>query len=251
VNKKPTKAQVRAQAVAEKQRAAAAAAKARRNRTIMWAGLAVVVVVAIVVAVVVSSGGDSANATKWEIAPVTVTGTPLPDFDAKQSPDPAIGDTIPALEGKSVYDGTPVTIGPDSGAGEPQMIVFVAHWCPHCQAEVPRLVRLADAGVFDGVKVSAVATATVDRPDANYPPSAWMKREKWPFPVMADSATGTAARAYGLTSYPYFVLVNADGTVAGRGSGELPEDQIKANITALKAGKDLPIASSSKRSSAN
>ena len=81
--------------------------------------------------------------------------------------------------------------------------------------------------------------------------SAWLKGEKWPFPVMADSPTGTGAEAYGLTSYPYFVLVNADGTVAGRGSGELPEDQIKANIEALKAGKDLPITSSDQSSSAS
>jgi hypothetical protein len=115
---------------------------------------------------------------------------------------------------------------------------------------VPLLIGLAQDGVFDGVKVSAVATGTNDQAD-NYPPSAWLEREDWPFPVMADSPDGTAAKAYGLTSYPYFVLVNADGTVAGRGSGELPEDQLKANIKALKAGDDLPISSSSKSSSAN
>jgi hypothetical protein len=68
---------------------------------------------------------------------------------------------------------------------------------------------------------------------------------------MADNAAGTAGKAYGLTGYPYFVLVNADGTVAGRGSGELPADQIEANIEALKAGDDLPISSSGKSSSAN
>jgi hypothetical protein len=116
---------------------------------------------------------------------------------------------------------------------------------------VPKLVELAKAGVFDGVKVSAVATGTVDRPDSNYPPSAWLKGEDWTFPVLADSPTGTAAQAYGLTSYPFFVLVNADGTVAGRGSGVLPADQIKANVEALKAGTDLPIASSGKSSAAD
>jgi thiol-disulfide isomerase/thioredoxin len=232
VTKKPTKAQVRAQAVAERQRASEAAAKQRRNRMILWGGLAVVVVIAIIVAVV-SSGGDEAKATKWETAPVEVSGTPLPQFESTVSPDPAIGETIPTLTGKSIYDGSAITIGPDRG-DKPQMILFVAHWCPHCQAEVPRLVGLADDGVFDGVDVSAVATATSKSAD-NYPPSAWLKRDdvKWPFPVMADSPTGTAAKAYGLSAYPYFVLVNADGTVAGRGSGELPEDQIKANIKAL------------------
>jgi cytochrome c biogenesis protein CcmG, thiol:disulfide interchange protein DsbE len=251
VTKKPTKTQVRAQAVAERQRASEAAAKQRRNRTILWGGLAVVVVIAIVVAVVASGGSnDSASATKFETAAVTVSGTPLPDYDAQESPDPAVGEAVPTLEGKSVDDGSPVTIGPDSGGGEPQMIVFVAHWCPHCQAEVPRLVELAKDGVFDGVKVSAVATSTSEEAP-NYPPSAWLQDEDWTFPVLADSKTGTAARAYGLTAFPYFVLVNADGTVAGRGTGELPEDQIKANIKALKAGDELPISSSSKSSSAN
>ena len=193
MTKKPTKAQVRAEAVAERQRASEAAAKQRRNRVVLWGGLAVVVVIAIIVAVVVSGGSDdSASATRFETAPVQVKGTPLPDFDAEVSPDPAIGETIPTLDGKSVDDGGAVTIGPDGGGGEPQMIVFLAHWCPHCRAEVPRLVELADDGVFDGVEVSAVATSTME--DApNYPPSAWLKREDWPFPVLADSPTGTAA----------------------------------------------------------
>jgi thiol-disulfide isomerase/thioredoxin len=251
VTKKPTRAQARAQAVAERQRASEAAAKQQRNRLLMWGGLAVIVVIAVVVAFVAGGGsGDSASATKFETAPVKVSGTPLPDYDASVSPDPALGETVPTLAGASLGDGGAITIGPDTGAGKPQMIVFVAHWCPHCQREVPLLIGLAQDGVFDGVKVSAVATGTNDQAD-NYPPSAWLEREDWPFPVMADSPDGTAAKAYGLTSYPYFVLVNADGTVAGRGSGELPEDQLKANIKALKAGDDLPISSSSKSSSAN
>ena len=43
------------------------------------------------------------------------------------------------------------------------MVVFLAHWCPHCQAEVPELVELAKEGVFDGVDVTAVATGTPTR----------------------------------------------------------------------------------------
>jgi thiol-disulfide isomerase/thioredoxin len=249
MTKKPTKAQVRAQAVANRQRASEAAAKQRRNRMILWGGLAVIVVIAIVVAVVASGGGDSASATKFETAPVKVSGTPLPAFDSSASSDPAVGKTVPTLTGSSVGDGGAVTIGPDTGGGEPQAIVFVAHWCPHCQAEVPRLVALAKQGVFDGVKVSAVATAT--NPDAdNYPPSAWLKTVDWPFPALADSKTGTAATAYGLPAFPYFVLVNADGTVAGRATGEVSDADVKADIKALKAGDPLPGSSSSKSSSA-
>jgi thiol-disulfide isomerase/thioredoxin len=216
---------------------------------LMWGGLALVVVVAIVVAIVASGGGDSADATKFETAAVKVSGTPLPQYNAEAATDPAIGETIPTLQGKSVDDGSPVTIGPDGG-GEPQAIVFVAHWCPHCQAEVPRLVALAKQRGFDGVKVSAVATSTSDQAP-NYPPSKWLQHAHWPFPVMADSKTGTAAKAYGLSAFPYFVLVNPDGTVAGRATGEISDADLLANIAALKAGKDLPLTSSSKSSSAN
>ena len=172
---------------------------------------------------------------------MTVDGTPLPHFDATVAPDPAVGETIPTLTGKSVYTGDPVTVTPDDG--KPQAVIFVAHWCPHCQAEVPRLVTLAKDGVFDGVDVTAVATGTNDT-YPNYPPSAWLKSVDWPFKVMADSKTATAAQAFGISAYPYFVLVNADGTVAGRGTGEITPAQIRANVAALKKGEPLPIESS-------
>jgi len=175
----------------------------------------------------------------------TATGTSLPQFDSTTR-DTAVGMTAPTLDSVN-FAGQSVQVG--GATGKPYALVFLAHWCPHCQAEVPRLVELAKDGVFDGVKVSAVATSTSEEAP-NYPPSAWLQDEDWSFPVLADSKTGTSARAYGLTAFPYFVLVDADGTVAGRGTGELPEDQIKANIKALKAGDELPISSSSKSSSA-
>jgi thiol-disulfide isomerase/thioredoxin len=244
---KPTKAQRRADAVAQRKLAAqAAAARQRRNRVLIWGGAAVVVVIAIVVALVASGGNDAASATKWETAQVEVTGASLPQYDPKVTPDPAIGDTIPTLQGKSVFDGTPVKVAPD---GKPQAVIFVAHWCPHCQAELPKLVTLAKHGVFDGMTVTAVATGT-SKQAPNYPPSAWLKGVDWPFPVMADSPDATAAQAYGINAYPYFVLVNADGTVAGRGSGELPPSAIEADVAALKAGKPLPTVSAGSSSSA-
>jgi thiol-disulfide isomerase/thioredoxin len=250
VTKNPTKSQVRAQAVADRQRTSDAAAKQRRNRVALWGGLAAVVVVAIVVALVAGGGGDdNASATKYETAPVNASGTSLPRYDPTKSPDPAIGETIPTITGKSVLDGSSITVGPNT-TDKPRAIVFVAHWCPHCQAEVPRLVALAKSGAFDGVDVVAVATGT--NPDyPNYPPSAWLQKVDWPFPVMADSANGSAATAYGISAYPYFVLVDAKGKLAGRATGELTPDQIKANIKALKAGTELPIGSSSESSSAS
>ena len=230
----------------ERRAAAQAAQNRRRTRFLVYGGLAVVVVIAAVVAVALSSSGSDAQASQYEQAPVKVTGTPLPPFKGPVG-DPAIGDTIPTLQGVSVFNGDPVKIAPN---GKPQAIVFVAHWCPHCQAEVPRLVALAKRGAFDGVDVTAVATGT-NTGYPNYPPSAWLKRDHWPFPVMADSKDYAAANAYGLTAYPYFVLVDQDGKVAGRASGEVTDADVVANLKALKAGEPLPLLKSGASSSAS
>ena len=221
----------------------------QRTRWWIWGGVALVVIVAIVGALL-ASGGDSAKATGHETAAVTVDGKPLPTYlDAYNgtTDDPAIGKTIPTLHGTSVLTGKPITIAPD---GKPRAVVFVAHWCPHCQAEVPRLVALAKQGVFDGVQVSAVATGT-NSAYPNYPPSAWLTNVGWPFPVMADSKTDAAAQAFGLNAYPFFVLVNADGTVARRATGEIATADIKANVKALVAGTPLPKPSSGASSSSS
>ncbi len=63
---------------------------------------------------------DSASATKWETAPVKVTGTPLPAYDTEKSPDPAIGETIPTLTGKSVFDGTRSPSAPTPAPASPR-----------------------------------------------------------------------------------------------------------------------------------
>ena len=118
-------------------------------------------------------------------------------------------------------------------------MIFLAHWCPHCQAEVPRIVELAKDGAFEGIDVAAVATGTsADAP--NYPPSAWLEREEWPFPVMVDSPEFTAAQAYGLPSYPYFVFTDAQGAVVGRAVGEIAPSDLQKILDALEAGNPLP-----------
>jgi thiol-disulfide isomerase/thioredoxin len=165
---------------------------------------------------------------------VTVDGEQLPQL-VDPSRDPAVGRPAPALEGVG-FDGAPVR----TPSGEPHVVVFLAHWCPHCQAEVPRIVALEERGGTEGVAVLAVATGTsADAP--NFPPSAWLEREHWPYPVLVDTAAGTAAGAYGLASYPMLVFVDAQGAVAGRVSGEVPESELAAMFAALAEGRPVPV----------
>ncbi len=189
---------------------------------------AVVVVIAVVAVLVTRSGGSDDNAGP-QTYPVTVTGAALPTMPDPPAADPGIGKAAPTLTGQSLFDGSPMTIAP--GGGRSKLVVFVAHWCPHCQREVPLLVQwLASPQKPADLDVVAVSTGN-NLSDANSPASAWLQREKWPTPVMADSDDNTAAQAYGLPGYPYLVVLGPDGTVKARTSGEMTLDEITQFVT--------------------
>ncbi|HEX6474617.1 MAG TPA: TlpA disulfide reductase family protein, partial [Candidatus Limnocylindria bacterium] len=119
--------------------------------------------------------------------------------------------------------------GPTGGA---QMIVVLAHWCPHCQAELPLLVDMINAGqVPEGVSVVGLATA-IDELRPNYPPTAWFEREGWQQPTLIDDANSDGLHALGLSVFPGFVFVDAQGRVTQRLTAEVP---IAVLIQAMQA----------------
>ena len=145
--------------------------------------------------------------------------------------DPAAGAAMPELRGAS-FDGSPVRVVND---GRPKVLFFLAHWCPHCQNEVPVIVDyLEDEGEPDGVDLVGVSTA-VDDSRPNFPPSAWLDREGWPVPVLADSENGAAAEAFGVSGFPFFVAVDGDGKVVARHAGPLGRDRLAQLIDSLGA----------------
>jgi thiol-disulfide isomerase/thioredoxin len=211
-----------------------------RSRTpLVIAAAVAVVVVAAVVAFVVSGGGDDATSSTAPPAAgttggssggaveaygvVTVDGDALPSGEGAD--DPAIGTPAPALHGTD-YAGTPTSVVP--GEDGPLMVVFLAHWCPHCNREVPVLNDWKASGdVPDGLSVVGVSTAVTDqRP--NFPPGEWLQSKGWTWPVIADDEAQTAAAAYGVTGYPYMVFLDASGDVVGRVSGEQSIETIQA-----------------------
>jgi thiol-disulfide isomerase/thioredoxin len=203
-----------------------------RNAWLVGGVIAAVIAIAAIVAISASSKKDQlAVGTVQEFSEVAVTGDALPAFDSAANPDPAVGMIAPTLTGKS-FTGNVVTT---ESTGTPTLTIFLAHWCPHCQREVPLLVEWEKSGKMPaGIDIVAVATGT-DSANPNYPPSEWLARENFPatWPVMADSADKVGGNAFGLAGYPYFVLVGGDGKVLWRASGEVPMDELTATILAL------------------
>ncbi|MGZ8481697.1 MAG: TlpA family protein disulfide reductase [Candidatus Limnocylindria bacterium] len=189
----------------------------RRSLTpFVLVGVGAVVVIAAVAAVVIAGGLAPAGIAEPAARPVTITGESLPAL-TDSAVDPAVGQQLPALAGTGL-DGQPLQFGPGDG---PMAIVVLAHWCPHCQAELPGLVDLiAQGGVPEGVSVVGVSTG-IDAVRPNYPPSAWFEREGWAQPTLIDDASSRALQALGLNAFPGFVFVDAQGAVALRLTGEI------------------------------
>ncbi len=197
------------------------------SNKLLWAGIGLVVLIAAVVAIGMSAGKGSDDpdygTAAGEYQPVTVSNPPLPVLGDGMN-DAAVGQQAPALQGGS-FSGSAMSITP-GGDGNSTMLVFLAHWCPHCNREVPRLGEWHDKGLVPKNR-RVVGIATASRNDQAYwPPSEWITNLKWPFEVMADSETGQAAAAYGVDGFPFIAIMNSSGKVVARHSGELELDQL-------------------------
>lgn len=209
----------------------AKAAKAGQGNRNVWVIVAVVAVVAFaaIIAVALSQESDGGDGGE-ETADVTITGDPLPDMTT--NPEGAVGMAAPELEGTDL-SGEPISITND---GRPKVIGFFAHWCPHCQNEVPVIVDWQEAGNQpDDVDFYGVST-NVTPARENYPPSAWFDEEDWTTPTMKDDGASSAYVSYGAGGFPYWVVVDAEGNVVTRTSGELGQEQITQLFEQAAAG---------------
>jgi cytochrome c biogenesis protein CcmG, thiol:disulfide interchange protein DsbE len=201
----------------------------KRNLILIVSVLAVAALAFVAVLVSRKETKTVVTASTIEMGTVKVGGAAL-DALPESGADPAVGVAAPTVTGEG-FDSSPVSIAPGEG---PMVVMFVAHWCPHCQREVPQVAKWVQDGVASGVTLRAVATGT-DAKLPNYPPSAWLEREGWTIPTLADDAATTAANAYGLTGFPFFVAIDASGKVKARTSGELTQEQFTALLATTKS----------------
>ena len=170
-----------------------------------------------------------------------------PEFDPSEYGEPEIEGELSAMPPEAGLDETatnsssPTVHGQDFAGnnvaieddGRAKAIVFLAHWCPHCQTEVPRVQTwLEETGGVAGVDLYSVSTS-MNSGAPNFPASAWLESEGWSVPVIRDDGEDSVHRAFGGGGFPFWVFVNADGTVAARVSGETTVEALEALLMAL------------------
>jgi thiol-disulfide isomerase/thioredoxin len=218
-------------------RAAAAPPPKKASAWWLWIVVGVLAIGALIGVAVWSMGGGDDKVSEGtvgtdnsssvaETQPVTVVGEPLAQ-QASSGPDSSVnGQTPPTLQGFT-FAGQPIDVTP---GGTAKMVVFLAHWCPHCNREIPVIQQWSAAGrVPEGLDIIGVSTAVTNQRD-NYPPSQWIERMKWTWPVLADSSSGDASRAWGVGGFPTIVIVGTDGTVKMRSSGEMSVDELDSFV---------------------
>jgi thiol-disulfide isomerase/thioredoxin len=200
----------------------AARRKATRQRLVLVIAGIGVLLLAVAIAVLSTGDTDEVPTVEDLAGSPAILGDDLPPPPAPPTEDPHAGAEAPVVNG-SDFSGGSVTIG---GSGRPQLLMFVASWCPACQQELPEVVAwLDEGGLPDGVEFTTVVTGLDDnRP--NWPPTDWLEGEGYDGRVLVDDAEGSVARAYGLPGTPYWVGLDEGGTVVHRSSGMLPREQM-------------------------
>lgn len=228
------------------------------NPVIIVGAVVAAVLVAAVVAIIAAGGGGSDSGSSGgdrvqnapvapgllderipdvlarEVRPLEVDGDPLPPY-VNEADDPAIGMRPPTIFGEAP-DGTGHTVSPD--LADPTLLVFLAHWCPACDEELPVYAELAASGLFpDNLNVYAVLTSiTPGRP--GFPPAQWLADGGWEFDTIVDmpdmdrGGEFVASSAYGLTATPFSVLID-DGVVVDRWSGVAGPAEILRRVSVV------------------
>lgn len=172
---------------------------------------------------------DSPSDPAVQTAPIRIESSPLPQWiDGDGASDPAVGLPMPQLTGVD-FAGEPVAIAAD---GRAKVVLAVAHWDPFSQALLPRL----DTSELDADRLGAdlyVLSTAVSEGRANYPPSAWWRQFCLDLPVLVDDEGSAGAASLAVFAFPSWLVIDADGEVAGRVTGDLTTQQLTALVDEL------------------
>jgi thiol-disulfide isomerase/thioredoxin len=220
--------------------AAAPATTPRRSGVLLFAALALVAVLAMQIVLLVQSNqtrsdvdaltedvqaladdvvdveASLAAAGAAASAAPTLESLPpgsLPPFDPNQPNDAALGMQLGTVTGTEYYTATPATIDP---ADDTHRVWLVwAHWCPHCQDELPEVSAWYRENAENYPNVELVTVTTAIDPSRGNPLAPYLDESQFPFPVIVDEEL-TIASQLGSSAFPFWMVTDGSGTVLVR-----------------------------------
>ncbi|MEE8406473.1 MAG: TlpA disulfide reductase family protein [Acidimicrobiia bacterium] len=199
------------------------------NRTILWI-IGGVVGLGLIVVLAFSIASEESLDESIAFGEITVEGANLP-FLEDPSTDPALGAAAPTVSGGDWNDNQ-YSIAAD---GRAKIVIFLAHWCPHCQVEVPVVQDWINSGGLPSDVDMYSITVLSEKLRPNWPSQDWLEDEGWTVPVIMDDAQGSAVLAYGMTGTPFYVVLDGENTNLGRFSGEVGVPGLEAMVQIAQA----------------
>jgi thiol-disulfide isomerase/thioredoxin len=170
-------------------------------------------------------GGDAPVDRAAEQRAIAAAGLPeCPQVGADDAGAAGVADRLPAITLDCLGAGPPVTLsGLPDVAGRPVVINVWASWCTPCAAEMPRIVRAADA--YTG----RVDVLGIDILDDRVAALRWGRKIGVNFPSLYDH-DGVVRTKLPIPGPPVTFFVSGDGRLAHTEYGEIDSD---AELTGL------------------
>lgn len=118
--------------------------------------------------------------------------------------------------------------------GRPVVLNFWASWCPPCKAEMPEFETVFKELGKDTAFL--MINATDGSRETEDTAKAFMEEQDYSFPVYYD-VNQEAAYAYGISSLPTTVFIDAEGYLITGAVGKINEDTLRNGIAMITAAE--------------